>query len=192
MSTLEITPPDAATIRGYANVHYSPQTYTLEKQIAERFRETHGGLLPTGSAELGGKFWDYMRYREQIAAASGHEARFDFYHPCVSKWLAEDSYLRNLVPVSPPVSPPVTLPQPCPPLPVCPLPVGPPVVIQPPPGGELPGPPSAVPEPSSAWMFAIGLILVCLGARAGTFVRVLRSWKSERVSHRRYQSTTAS
>jgi hypothetical protein len=172
MSTIQIASPDAATVKVYENVHYDQKTYSLEKQIAEQFRETHGGLLPTGANELGGQFWDCIRWREQVADASGHEARFDAYHPCVSKWLAEDYNLRH--PVMPQAMPPVPAPHPVPPPwtmppvflppPSSPPSHNPPVVIQLPPGGEFQAS-SAVPEPLSVWMLGIGLVVVLIACR---------------------------
>lgn len=158
MGLLQIASPDAETIKVYEHVSYDQKTYSREKQIAEQFRETHGGLLPTGKSELGGQFWDYIRWREQVADASGHAARFDAYHPCVSKWLHEDYVLRH--PIMPPTLPPVILPHPCPP-------PGntPPIVIHPPSGEGSPGIPSAVPEPLSAWMFGIGIIVALIACR---------------------------
>jgi hypothetical protein len=149
MGQLSIPPPTPAQVAVYETVSYDQSTWDLEKDIASQYRAAHNGLLPTGSNELGGEFWDYVRWRESIAVNSGHLDRFEAEHPCTYPWLEEDACLRSC-----PVPPRLPCePSSCPP---CEPPTWPPI---------NPCPPGTVPEPQSVWLCSIGLVLAVLARR---------------------------
>lgn len=132
----------------------SKQTWMIEKHIAQQSLDLTG-RLPTGN-QLGGRFWDMVDSHYENAVATGHLARFDYYHsPFVIA--VETSAHTIVLPAPPPAShyvPPeqhVTVHQPVPTTPV------------PPPHYGHPGPSGghAVPEPSSV-LLALPMFVIML------------------------------
>lgn len=125
-----------------ASILGTAQSRAREYNDAVDYAAAHGGLLPADP------FWKYVEARYDQAIATGHLARFDFYHPRIAPLLAANlAAERPPPPMIPPVIPPVTTPVP------------PPATLVPPPVGT----PGTVPEPPAALLLGVGLVLAALG-----------------------------
>lgn len=135
---------------------FTIETERRELAFARHYVAHHDGLLPRD------RFWSVVVARFDNAVATGHLARFRFYHPRITPLLLRDHDLRHrpaaiVVPVAPerpvmPGPPPVVGPVEVPGVTV-PVPV-------PSPGGA-----AAVPTPTSAVLLAVGLATALVAGR---------------------------